>query len=62
MKYAVDRSLQSGRYTTADIGPSLKRVLKYWTMRDKFQGIHPALAEKGFARVEVTDEGLLFVR
>ena len=59
MKYAVDRSLQSGRYTTAHIGPSLKRVLNYWTMRDKFQGIHPVLAEKGFARVEVTEVGQL---
>ena len=62
MKYAVDRSLQSARYTTADIGPSLQRVLKYWTMRDKFQGIHPALAEKGVTGVEVTDEGLRFLR
>ena len=35
---------------------------KYWTMRDRFQGIHPALAKIGFARVEVTAEGLCFVR
>ena len=62
MKYAVDRSLQNARYTTPDVGPSLKRVLNYWTMRDQFQSIHPALAKKGFARVEVTDEGLLFIR
>ena len=62
MKYAVDRSLQNARYTTADIGLALERVLKYWTMRDRFQGIHPALAKIGFARVEVTAEGLCFVR
>ena len=62
MKFAVDRSLQNTRYATAEIGPSLNRVLEFWTMRGLFQGIHPQLGEKGFVRVEVTDEGLLFIR
>ena len=62
MKFAVDQSLQNTRYATAEIGPSLNRVLEFWTMRGLFQGIHPQLGEKGFVRVEVTDEGLHFIR
>ena len=62
MKYAVDRSLQNARYNTAAVAPSLLRVLTFFTLRGKFQGIHPALAEKGVAGVEETDEGLRFLR
>ena len=37
MKYAVDRSLDGKKYETADIGESLARVMKYWTVRGKFE-------------------------
>ena len=62
MKFAVDRSLEGRRYETDPIGPSLKRVLRYWTIRDKFDGtkIHPDLAEIGITNIRVEDKGLLF--
>ena len=63
MKFAVDRSLEGRRYETDPIGPSLKRVLRYWTVRNKFEGarIHPDLAEIGVTNIRVEDQGLVFV-
>ena len=62
MKYAVDRSLNDRKYETQDIGPSLQRVLRYWTMRDTFNNIDQALAKIGIERISVTDKGLQFHR
>ena len=62
MKYGVDRSLAGARYKDEDVGVSLQRVLRYWSLRDKFSGIHPSLKKMGIARVEVTSEGLHFIR
>ena len=63
MKYAVDRSLAGSKYETEDVGTSLNRVLQYFTLRDKFTGIHPDLArELGIKEVKVTMEGLKFLR
>ena len=39
----------------------MERVLRYWTVRDKFNGVEETLANIGVKRVEVTPEGLLFV-
>ena len=61
MKYAVDRSLVSSKYETEDVGKSLHRVLQYWTMRDKFTGIHPDLKKIGIQRVNVMTQGLEFI-
>ena len=61
MKYAVNRVLDDKKYETADIGSSLKRVLKYWTVRDKFTQVHPKLAERGVRRIDVEENGLSFV-
>ena len=60
MKYAVNRVLDAKKYETADVGSSLKRVLKYWTVRDKFTKVHPHLARLGVTKIEVADEGLHF--
>ena len=62
MKFAVDRSLEGKRYEADPIGPSLKRVLRYWTVRNKFEEarIHPDLAEIGVTNIRVEDEGLVF--
>ena len=62
MKFAVDRSLEGKRYETDPIGPSLKRVLRYWTVRNKFDGarIHPDLAKIGVTSITVKEEGLVF--
>ena len=60
MKFAVDRSLDGVKYETADIGESMERVMRYWTVRDKFGGVHPALQNIGVERIEVDKEGLKF--
>ena len=62
MKYAVDRSLCGKKYETQNIGPSLQRVMQYWTMRDKFNNIDQALANIGVDKIVVTDGGLQFIR
>ena len=51
----MDRALDNKRFETAPVGGSLARVLKYWSVRDKFSGVHDDLR-----KIEVTDEGLLF--
>ena len=61
MKYAVDRPLTGKKYETQNIGPSLQRVLRYWTMRDKFNNIDQALADIGVEKILVTDQGLQFI-
>ena len=60
MKYAVDRALDDKRYETADFGPSLRRVLRYYTVRTKFFGVHPCLSDIGVQEIELTEEGFLF--
>ena len=61
MKYAVDRSLAGKKYETADVGESLARVMKYWTVRGKLEGVHPDLQNIGVQRIEVTRDSLVFV-
>ena len=61
MKYAVDRSLAGKKYETADVGESLARVMKYWSVRGKFDGVHPDLQNIGVQRIEITRDGLVFV-
>ena len=61
MKFAVDRALENKRFETAPVGESLARVLKYWSVRDKFSGVHEDLRKIGVTHVEVTESGLLFV-
>ena len=55
MKFAVDRSLEGQRYESDPIGPSLQRVLRYWTVRNKFEGIHPELVVKGITGINIED-------
>ena len=61
MKYAMDRCLSDEKYVKADIGSSLERVLRYWTLRGKFDGVHPDLAKIGVKRIKVNNDGLTFV-
>ena len=61
MKYAVDRSLAGKKYETADVGESLARVMRYWTVRGRFEGVHPDLQNIGVQKIEVTRDGLVFV-
>ena len=61
MKYAVDRSLAGKKYETADVGESLARVMKYWTVRGKLEGVHPDLRNIGVQMIKVTRDGIVFV-
>ena len=61
IKFSVHNALRHSRYETADIGTLLERVLRYWTVRDKFNGVEDTLANIGVQRVEVKNDGLLFV-
>ena len=61
MKFAVHNALAHKRYETEDIGSSLERVLRYWTVRDKFNGVEETLAKIGVKNIEVQKDGLLFV-
>ena len=45
-----------------DLGASLRSVLQYRDIRGQFSSIHPDLRAEGFTRVEVTDQGLCFLR
>ena len=47
-------------YEDGDIGSSLKRVMKFWTVRDKMNSVHEELKEEGVTKIEVADEGLEF--
>lgn len=64
MKFAVDRFLEGRRYETDPLGPSLQRVLRYWTVRNKIgeARIHPDLREIGVTSIKVKEEGLVFER
>ena len=61
MKYAMDRCLEGWKYEKADIGSSLERVLRYRTLREKFAGVHPDLAEIRIKKIQVDKHGLTFV-
>ena len=60
LKFAVDRALNDKKYEEGDIGSSMQRVMKYWTVRDKMNSVHDDLVEEGVTKIEVTDEGLEF--
>ena len=61
MKYAMDRCLSHPKYEKADIGSSLERVLRYWILRGKFDGVNPDLAKIGVKKIQVEKDGLSFV-
>ena len=61
MKYAMERGLDDDKYEDADIGSSLERVLRFWTLRGKFDGVHPELAEIGVKKIQVDKDCLNFV-
>ena len=62
-KFAVNDLLQN-RQTVSDeeFGSAIRAVIHHVTIRGKFSSIHPDLKRLGFTRVEVGEEGLLFIR
>jgi len=53
LKFAIDRALDGKKYETADIGSSLERVLRFYTIRGKLIGVHPALVAVGVKKIEM---------
>ena len=45
-----------------ELGSAIRTVIHHHTIRGKFSSIHPDLKQLGFTRVEVGEEGLLFIR
>ena len=61
-KYAVEEALKNKSIESMEeLGPALKEVIQYDTIRGKFSSVHPDLAAEGITRVEVGEEGLHFV-
>ena len=52
MKFAVHNALANIKYEKQDIGPSLKRALRYTTVSGQFMGVEVTLKEIGVNRVE----------
>ena len=62
MKYAVDQLfLNKSIDSTVDLGPSIKKIIHFNTIRGKFSSVPPDLAAEGITRVEVGEEGLHFM-
>ena len=53
LKFSIDRSLEDVRYETAPVGESLKRAMRYYTTRGKFNGVHPDLAKIGVKEIKI---------
>ena len=53
LKFSIDRSLEDVRYETAPVGESLKRATRYYTIRGKFNGVHPELAKIGVKEIKI---------
>ena len=62
-KFAMDRGafVNDSMESMEKVGPALKKILHYHTLRGKFSSVHPDLAAEGIARVEVGEEGLHFI-
>ena len=61
-KYAVNDAFHNKDIKSLEeVGAAIKEVIQYNTLRGKFSSIHPVLAAEGITRVEVGEEGLLFI-
>ena len=61
-KFAINSAfLNKGIESMEEVGPALKKVIHYQTIRGKFSSVHPDLAAEGITRVEVGEEGLHFI-
>ena len=44
-----------------ELGAAIKEIIHHSTIRGKFSSVHPDLKVEGITRVEVGEEGLLFM-
>ena len=61
-KYALDWALGHVDPAKIELGEAIRTVLQYTTLRHKFCCVHPDLEKAGITRVEVTEQGFMFVR
>jgi hypothetical protein len=52
----------NGIESMEEVGPALKKIIHYKTLRGKFSSVHPDLAAEGITKVEVGEEGLFFIK
>ena len=62
-KFAMDRAFSNKSIESLEeVGPAIKRIIQYRTLRGKFSSVHPDLAVEGITKVEVGEEGLFFIK
>ena len=62
IKFGVNQALMNMNPKKEEIWKCVKKVLDYVTMRNRLEGnVHPGLAAIGLERIEVEDDGLMFV-
>ena len=63
-KFAMDQAAYSNKNIESmeEVGPALKKIIHYKTLRGKFSSVHPDLAAEGITKVEVGEEGLFFIK
>ena len=61
LKFAVKRAfLNKSIDSIEDVGPAIKEIILYFTIRGKFSSVHPDLGAEGITGVEVGEKGLHF--
>ena len=61
-KFAINSVLSNNNIESMEeVGPALKKIIHFRTLRGKFFSVHPDLAAEGIIKVEVEEEGLRFV-
>ena len=62
-KFAMNAILRNRVDVVAqELGRVIKEVIHYVTLRGKFSSVHPELRREGIIKVEVEEDGLLFIR
>ena len=62
IKFALKMSFSLFEDNRKDLGFNIRRVLRHWTIKDKFSSVHPELRAMGITGVEVGDSGFIFHR
>ena len=63
-KFAMDQAafMNKSIESMEEVGPALKKIIHFKTLRGKFSSVHPDLAAEGITKVEVGEEGLFFIK
>ena len=62
VKYAVGQMLYGVDPDQTGLGQAVRRVMKYYTIKNKFSSINPDLEKNGYTGVKVTDTGFQFLK